>query len=74
MDTFFLSATSSFYEAGYSGMLLLSVKRLQHNANVDLAYGRSHEFYLTPFDVTQIGQAFTRCVKGLLIIIYVHAE
>ena len=59
-------------EPGYRGMLLVSVKRLQHGANGDLAYGINHAFYRTPFNITQMGKPFTRGVKGLFIIQHVH--
>ena len=41
-------------EPDYSGMLLVSVKRLQHGAKGGFACGRTHTFYRTPFDVTQM--------------------
>ena len=61
-------------EPGYSNMLLVSVERLQHGANGGFAYGRAHAFYLTRFDVTLMVEAFTRGVKGPLLIQHVHAK
>ena len=55
-------------EPGYSGMSLVSVKRLLHGANGEFAQGRTHTSYRTPFDITQMVKGFTRGVKALLII------
>ena len=51
-EGYFLSFGGKFIlnDHGYSGMLLVSVKRLQHGANGNFAYGRRHEFYRTPFE------------------------
>ena len=55
-------------------MLLVSVKRLQHDANGGFAYDRAHAFYRTPFEVTQLAKAFTRGVEGLLLFEHVHVK
>ena len=53
---FFLSLSDKLIlnEPAYSGMLSVSVERIHHGANCDIAYGRTHAFYRTPFHVTQI--------------------
>ena len=73
---YFLSfgATFMLNEPGDGGMLLVSVKRLQHYANGSFEYGRTHAFYRTPFDATQMVKAFTRGVEGFLLIQTVYAE
>ena len=55
-------------EPDFRGLLLVSSKSLQHGANRGLAYSNVYAFYLTPFDVTRMVEAFTRGVKGLLFI------
>ena len=73
-QSYFLPFSDKFIldEPGYSGMLLVSVKRLQHGANGGLAYGRAHSPYRTPFEVTQMVKPFTCWVKGFFTIHHVH--
>ena len=59
-------------ELGYSGMLLVPVKGLQHGANGGFTDGRTHSFYRSSFDDTQMVKAFTRGVKAFLLIQHVH--
>ena len=62
---YFLSFSNKFIlnEPGYSGMLLISVKRLQHGANDGFADGKTNSFYRTPFEVTQMVKPFRRGVN-----------
>ena len=59
---YFLSFGDKFIlnEPGYSGMLLVSDKRLRHGADGGFTYGRARAFYRPPFGVTQMVKAFTR--------------
>ena len=59
-------------EPGDGGMLLVSVKRLQHSGNANVAHGRAHSPYRGPFEITQICKAFTRRVKDFSLIHHVH--
>ena len=60
-------------ELGDGGKLLISVQCGQHGTYGMFSDGRTLSFDHTPFDVTQIGVAFTRGVKVVTIIIqHVH--
>ena len=59
-------------EPGDGGMLLVSVKILQRSGNANVAHGKSHSPYRGPFEITQMGKAFTRRVKAFSLIHHVH--
>ena len=62
---YFLPFGSKFMlnEPGDGGMLLVSVKRLQHSGNANVAHGRDHSPYRGSFDIPEMGKAFTRRVQ-----------
>ena len=59
-------------EPGDGGMLLVSVERLQHSGNANVAHGKAHPPYRVPFEITQMSKAFTRRVKAFFLIHHVH--
>ena len=71
---YFLPFGSKFMlnEPGDGGMLLVSVKRLQHSSDANVTHGRAHSLYRSPLEITQIGKAFTRRVKAFFLIQHVH--
>ena len=63
------------YEPGDGGILLTSVQCVQHGTDGMFSDGRTQSFDRTPFDVTQLGVAFTHGVKVVTIIFqHVHVE
>ena len=67
---YFLSLSDNYFlnEPGDSGMMLVSVDRLQYCANGDFASGRTHACYSTPFDVTHMIGDYTRGMKDFFVI------
>ena len=57
---------------GDSGVLLVAVKRHQHSGNANVTHSTTHMFFVTPSEITQMGETLTRVVEGLSLILYVH--